>query len=51
MDTIKCVIGKREREMVIGQKSDAFSPASKYYRVWSMSGYNGVQKFREITNF
>jgi hypothetical protein len=49
MDTIKCVIGKKEQEL--SNQKDAFSPASKYYKIWSISGYNGVQKFRSFTNF
>jgi hypothetical protein len=49
MDAIKCVIGKREQELA--KSSSAFSPASEYYKIWAISGYTGVQKFRGFTNF
>lgn len=51
MDTVKCVIGKKEKSLQKMGKSEYLSPSSAYYKLWSMSGYNGVQKFRSFTNF
>lgn len=51
MDAIKCVIGRKEKELLESARGNVASPASQYYNLWSMSGYNGVQKFRGMTNF
>jgi len=49
MDAVKCVVGRKEKEL---QKngSTAVSPGTKYYKLWSMNGYFGVQKFRSFAN-
>lgn len=49
MDAIKCVIGRRQVELSKGSPSE-WGDASDYYRIWSMSGYLGQQKFRGNTN-
>jgi hypothetical protein len=53
MDTIKCVIGRREVSLAQLPKDakKEFESASDYYRLWSMSGYLGQQKLRSNTNF
>jgi hypothetical protein len=50
MDTIKCVIGRREAKLLKEGKKEFFS-ASDYYKIWSMNGYLGQQKLRHNTNY
>jgi hypothetical protein len=49
MDTIKCVIGNRE-QWLIQNNVTGWEGASDYYKIWSMSGYLGQQKFRRNLN-
>lgn len=48
MDAIKCVIGRKEKELEKNTSDKLISPGSKYYKIWSMNGYFGVQKFRSF---
>ena len=50
MDTINCVIGRREVELR-KKGSKEYVSASDYYKIWSMSGFLGQQKLRSYTNF
>lgn len=50
MDTIKCVVGRREGQLV-KEGNKEFVSASDYYKIWSMNGYLGQQKLRANTNF
>jgi len=50
MDTVKCVVGRREAELR-KKGSKEYVSASDYYKVWSISGYLGQQKLRANTNF
>ena len=50
MDTVKCVVGRREVELR-KKGSKEYVSASDYYKVWSISGYLGQQKLHAITNF
>lgn len=50
MDTVKCVVGRREAKLRRNGSKEYVS-ASDYYKVWSISGYIGPQKFRSNTNF
>ena len=50
MDSIKCVIGRRQKHL--NDAKDAhYADASDYYKIWSMSGYLGQQKLRYNTNY
>lgn len=46
MDAVKCVVGRKERQL-----EGRGGGAAEYYGIWSMNGYNGVQKLRGFTNF
>ncbi len=48
MDAVKCVVGRKHRELA---SKPGEVGAAEYYGVWSMNGYNGVQKLRGFTNF
>jgi hypothetical protein len=50
MDAIKCVISRKELELRKKGQTTSVSPGSKYYKIWSMNGYFGVQKFRTFGN-
>ena len=51
MDALKCVIARKEQELLdLSEFKGVVSPASKYYGIWSINGYNGVQKFRTYAN-
>ena len=50
MDTISCVIGRKEVELR-RKDSKEYVSASDYYKIWSVSGYLGQQKLRANTNF
>ena len=50
MDTIKCVLGRREVELR-KKGSKEYVSASDYYKVWSWSDFLGQQKLRSYTNF
>lgn len=50
MDTVKYVIGRRQTELQ-ASKDGQYWDASDYYRLWSMNGYLGQQKFRSHTSY
>jgi hypothetical protein len=51
MDSIKCVVGRKQMAIQAEGSNAKFKDASDYYRIWSMSGYLGQQKLRSNTNF
>jgi hypothetical protein len=50
MDIIKYVIGKKQKDLEASQDK-YFKDASDYYKIWSMNGYLGQQKFRSHTSY
>ena len=50
MDSIKCVIARKQQALVSAGKNEYVS-ASDYYKVWSMNGNLGQQKLRTKTNY
>lgn len=50
MDTAKCIIGRREKA-ISREPNSKWKGACDYYKLWSMSGYLGQQKFRSSTNY
>ncbi len=51
MDAIRCVISKKNKQLLAEKNMTEGNLASEYYGIWSMNGYNSVQKFRAFTNF
>jgi hypothetical protein len=51
MDAVKCVLGRRNQQLLKANSSLGPHLAVKYYQLWSINGYNGVQKFRSFSNF
>jgi hypothetical protein len=50
MDIIKCVIGRKQIALMKEGKGE-FVSASDYYKVWSMNGFLGQQKLRDLMNY
>ncbi len=50
MDSIKCVIARRQQALVSEGKNE-YASASDYYKIWSMNGNMGQQKLRTKTNY
>ena len=50
MDAIKCVVGRKQKQLRDKPKGK-FKQASDYYKIWSINGYRGQQKFRGHYNF
>jgi hypothetical protein len=50
MDSIKCVMGRKQISLMKEAKGE-FVSASDYYKVWSMNGFLGQQKLREYMNY
>lgn len=55
MDSVKNVIAKKNKDIMekIAHDSNYNGPksAAEFYGIWSISGYQGQQKFRAHTNF
>jgi hypothetical protein len=50
MDSIKCVIGRKQVALMKESKGEYVS-ASNYYKIWSMNGFIGQQKLRIFMNY
>lgn len=50
MDTLMATIGKKQKE-IKADPSSPYADASDYYKLWSINGYMGIQKFRDRTGF
>lgn len=50
MDMIKYVVGRKRKELQVS-KDKTYKDASDYYKIWSMNGYLGQQKFRSHTSY
>lgn len=50
MDMIKYVLGCKQRQLT-ETKDPRFSDAADYYKMWSMNGYLGQQKFTRHTSY
>lgn len=50
MDSIKCVIGRRQIALLREGRGEYVS-ASDYYKIWSMNGFLGQQKLRIFMNY
>ena len=50
MDGAKCVVGSKEKYLKI--KTDhSFANSADYFKLWSLNGFMGFQKYRENTGF
>ncbi len=50
MDIVKYVIGKKQKDLE-ASKDKQFKDAADYYKIWTMNGYLGQQKFRSHTSY
>lgn len=50
MDGAKCVLGSKEKDLKI-RNDHHFANSVDYYKLWSLNGFMGFQKYRENTAF
>ena len=50
MDTLMATIGQKHKE-VRADRSSPWADGTDYYKLWSLNGYMGFQKFRDRTGF
>lgn len=46
MDTSKCVVTRRDK-IVQDDQDSPYSDGTDYYKIWGLSGYMGMQKYRD----
>lgn len=50
MDSVKCVVGNKQIALMKEGKEE-FANACDYYKLWSVNGFMGQQKIRDIMNY